>query len=620
MNTPIRAPAPAGAQARLLPSSQGLKPLLTLAGFLRPYRLRIAGALLALSVAAAATLVLPYAVRLVIDRGFAAASPEHIGRYFIGLMVVVILMGAASATRFYIVSWLGERVVADVRRHVHRHILSLSPAFFEHTRVGEVLSRLTADTTLVQGIVGSSASFALRSLVMVLGALVMMAVTSLKLTALAFIGVPLTLVPIIMMGRRVRGLSRASQDRIAEATALAGETIGAMSTVQAYTHEAADRASYGAATENSFLTSLTRTRMRAWMIAGAFILVGASIVGVLWIGALDVQAGRMTAGRLSQFVIYAVLLASSAGALSELWGDVQRAAGATERLMEILATEPEIRAPSQPRPLAQPVRAALQFEAVSFRYPTRPDAAALDALTLRIAPGEAVALVGPSGAGKSTLFQLLLRFYDVSAGVIRFDGIDLRDLDPLMLRSQIALVSQEPMIFAGSIADNIRYGRPEAGDTEVRAAAVAAAAEEFIERLPLRYDTLLGERGITLSGGQRQRIAIARAMLRDAPLLLLDEATSALDAENEQLVQRGLANLMAGSASHGRTTLVIAHRLATIQKLRRIVVLDQGRIVAEGDHVSLVQRGGLYARLAALQFNDPGAPATATLAPGFGTT
>ena len=607
MNTPIRPLAGAGAQARLLPSSRGLAPLLALGDFLRPYRLRIAAALLALAVAASATLVLPYAVRQVIDRGFAAASPEHIARYFLGLLVVVVVMGAASATRFYIVSWLGERIVADVRRHVHRHILSLSPAFFEHTRVGEVLSRLTADTTLVQGIVGSSASFALRSVVMGVGALVMMAVTSLKLTALAFVGVPLTLVPIIVMGRRVRGLSRASQDRIAEASALAGETIGAMSTVQAYTHEEADRAHYGDATENSFRTSLRRTGMRAWMIAGAFVLVGASIVCVLWIGALDVQAGRMTAGRLSQFVIYAVLLASSAGALSELWGDVQRAAGATERLMEILATVPEIRAPAQPRPLTLPVRAALQFDAVTFRYPTRPDVAALHALSLQVASGEAVALVGPSGAGKSTLFQLLLRFYDVSDGAIRFDGIDLRELDPQQLRGQIALVSQEPMIFAGSIADNIRYGRPAASDAEVRAAAVAAAAEEFIERLPSRYDTPLGERGITLSGGQRQRVAIARAILRDAPLLLLDEATSALDAENELLVQRGLNNLMAGSERHGRTTLVIAHRLATIQKLRRIVVLDQGRIVAEGDHASLVQRGGLYARLAALQFNDQAA-------------
>jgi len=413
----------------------------------------------------------------------------------------------------------------------------------------------------------------------------------------------------------VRGASRAVQDRIAEASALAGETLGAMNTVQAYTHEEADRAHYGAATELSFQTSLARTRVRSWMIALAFILVGGSIVTVLWIGATDVMAGRMSAGRLSQFVIYAVLLASSAGALSELWGEVQRAAGATERLMEILATQPQIRAPAQPRPLTRPVRAGIEFEHVDFRYPTRPDHAALSNFSLRIEPGEAVALVGPSGAGKSTLFQLLLRFYDVSGGTVRFDGVDLRELDPRALRGQIAVVSQEPVIFAGSIADNIRYGRPDASDAEVRAAAAAAAAEEFIARLPQHYDTLLGERGVTLSGGQRQRIAIARAMLRDAPLLLLDEATSALDAENEQLVQQGLANLMAGSKRQGRTTLVIAHRLATIQKLRRIVVLDRGRQIAEGDHASLVQRGGLYARLAALQFNDGGLLAEASLTP-----
>jgi ATP-binding cassette subfamily B protein len=617
LNSPNPPLPAAGAHARLQPSTRGLQPLVALGGFLRPYRLRIALALVALGVAASATLVLPYAVRLVIDRGFTTAtSNDHIGRYFGGLLVVVMFIGTASALRFYVVSWLGERVVADVRKRVHEHILSLSPAFFEHTRVGEVLSRLTTDTTLVQGIVGSSASFALRSVVMGLGALVMMAVTSLKLTALAFVGVPLTLVPIILMGRRVRGASRAAQDRIAEATALAGETLGAMSTVQAYTHEDADREHYSAATELSFATSLARTRTRAWMIALAFILVGASIVGVLWIGATDVMAGRMSAGRLSQFVIYAVLLASSAGALSELWGELQRAAGATERLLEILATESAIRAPAQPRPPVQPVRAALEFAHVDFRYPSRPDHAALSDFSLRIAPGEAVALVGPSGAGKSTLFQLLLRFYDVSAGAVRFDGVDVRELDPRALRAQIAVVSQDPVIFAGSIADNIRYGRPAAGDAEVRAAAAAAAADEFIERLPQRYDTLLGERGITLSGGQRQRIAIARAILRSAPLLLLDEATSALDAENEQLVQQGLANLMAGSERQGRTTLVIAHRLATIQKLRRIVVLDRGRLVAEGDHAALVQRGGLYGRLAALQFNESGllleAPETLT--------
>ena len=593
------------ANARLRPSTQGLKPLGALRQFLAPYTRIVILALIALSAAAASALVLPTAVRLMIDRGFSSTDPEHIGRYFIGLLVVVAFMGVASATRFYLVSWLGERVVADVRARVHAHILSLSPAFFETTRVGEVLSRLTTDTTLVQGIVGSSASFALRSLVMGLGAIVMMAVTSLKLTALAFVAVPLALAPIILLGRRVRGLSREAQDRIAQASALAGETIGAMQTVQAHTHEDLDRQHYRVATEQSFRSGLQRNRMRAWMTAVVFVVVGASNVGVLWVGALDVLAGRMTAGELSQFVIYAVLLASSAGALSELWGEVQRASGATERLLEILATEPEIRAPLVIRELARPVRAEVSFERVTFRYPTRPGHAALDDLSLHVTAGEAVALVGPSGAGKSTIFQLLLRFYDVSAGTLRFDGIDVRDLTPRALRAQIGVVSQEPVIFAGSITDNIRYGRPDASLADVQRAAAAAAAEEFIARLPQGYDTPLGERGVTLSGGQRQRVAIARAILRDAPLLLLDEATSALDSENERLVQQGLANLMAGSGGLGRTTLVIAHRLATIQRLARIVVLDHGRVVAEGDHASLVRAGGLYARLAALQFDEP---------------
>jgi ATP-binding cassette subfamily B protein len=585
-------------------STRGLRPLAELARFLTPHRGAIIAAVFALAAAAGATLVLPYAVRLVIDHGFSAADPQHIGRYFIGLLFVVIFLGTASAVRFYLVTWIGERVVADVRARVYGHILSLSPSYFETTRVGEVLSRLTSDTTLVQSVVGSSASFALRSLVMGLGSLVLMAVTSIKLTALAFVSVPVTLVLIILLGRRVRGLARAAQDRIADASALAGETLGAMQTVQAYTHENVDRRAYNLATEASFITGLKRTKVRAWMTATAIILVGACVIGVLWVGATDVLAHRMSAGQLSQFVIYAVLLASSAGALSELWGEVQRAAGATERLMEILATHPEIRAPATPGTLAQPVRAQLQFDGVSFTYPTRPDHKALHGFSLHVAPGEAVALVGPSGAGKSTVFQLLLRFFDVSVGSIRIDGIDLRELDPQALRTQIAVVSQEPVIFAGSVSDNIRYGRPDATEVEVRAAADAAAADEFIARLPQQYDTILGERGITLSGGQRQRIAIARAILRDAPLLLLDEATSALDAENELLVQRGLANLMAGSSVRGRTTLVIAHRLATIQKLKRIVVLDQGRVVAEGDHSSLVQQGGLYARLASLQFDD----------------
>lgn len=597
-------PPPFSTEQARRPASRNLRPLSALRPFLTPYRWAIVAALVALALASGATLVLPTAVRQVIDRGFSNANAGNIGPYFLGLLAVTAFIGVASAARFYVVTWIGERVVADVRARVFNHILSLSPAFFETTRTGEVLSRLTADTTLVQTVVGSSASFALRSLVMVLGALVMMAVTSLKLTALAFVGVPVLLGLIILMGRRVRGLSRLSQDRIAETSALAGEIIGAMQTVQAYTHEEADRRHFGVAIEESFRAGIRRTRMRAVMTAAAFLLVGGCIVGVLWVGALDVLAMRMSSGQLSQFIIYAVLLASSVGALSELWGEVQRAAGATERLLEILATEPDIRPPARPLKLATPAQGRIAFEAVRFHYPTRPDHAALAGVSLQIAPSEAVALVGPSGAGKSTVFQLLLRFFDPTSGVIRFDGIDIAQLDPVVLRSQIALVSQDPVIFAGSVADNIRYGRPSASDAELRAAASAAAADEFIERLPEGFGTLLGERGVTLSGGQRQRIAIARAILRDAPLLLLDEATSALDAENERLVQQGLNNLMAGSSGRGRTTLVVAHRLATVQRLKRIVVMDQGRIVAEGNHAQLIAAGGLYARLAALQFNN----------------
>jgi ATP-binding cassette subfamily B protein len=483
-------------------------------------------------------------------------------------------------------------------------VLGLSTEFFERNRTGELLSRLSADTTLVQSVVGTSISFTLRSIVMAIGAAVMMGVTSPKLMALAFLCVPLVVFAIILLGRRVRGLSRAAQDRLAETAALAGEVLNAMPTVQAYTHEPIDRQRYDAATESAFGSAIRRTRLRAAMTAAVFILVGASVVGVLWIGASDVLSGRMSAGQLSQFVLYAVILASSVGALSELWGEIQRAAGATERLMEILATRPTIAAPSAPRRLAHPVHGSLEFAGVTFRYPARPDHTALLNFNLSVAAGEALALVGPSGAGKSTVFQLLLRFFDPVAGRVLLDGVDTATLDPSELRAQVAVVSQDPVIFEGTISDNIRYGRPGAGDAEVRAAAVAAAAEEFVLRLPSGYDTRVGERGVTLSGGQRQRLAIARAMLRDAPVLLLDEATSALDAENERHVQRGLANLIAGRGGRGRTTLVIAHRLATIQRIKRIVVMDQGQIVAQGTHEELLRGDGLYARLAALQFHD----------------
>jgi ATP-binding cassette, subfamily B, bacterial len=590
--------------ARRRPAARKLAPLAALRPFLAPYKTTFVLAGLALLVAAAATLVLPYAVRLVIDHGFSTPDTARMGRYFLGLLAVAALIGLASATRFYLVSWIGERVVADVRAKVFSHILSLSPVFFETTRTGEVLSRLTADTTLVQTVVGSSLSFALRSVVLAIGALIMMAVTSPKLTALAFVGVPVVLVLILSMGRRVRGLSRSAQDRVADTSALAGETINAIQTVQAYTHETADRARFDATIEEAFDAGIRRTRVRAQMTAIVFFMVGVCIVGVLWVGALDVVSKRMTAGQLIQFILYAVSLAGSVGALSELWGEVQRAAGATERLMEILATEPAIASAAHPLHLAATVAGEVQFEAVGFSYPSRPDHAALQDFSLRIAAGESVALVGPSGAGKSTVFQLLLRFYSPQTGIIRMDGTDIAQLTPQELRQHLALVAQEPVMFAGSIADNIRYGRPGADDAAVRAAAEAAAAEEFIRRLPEGFGTQLGERGVTLSVGQRQRIAIARAILRDAPVLLLDEATSALDAENERLVQIGLNNLMTRGGQRARTTLVIAHRLATIQRLKRIVVLNHGAIVAEGTHAELVRAGGLYAHLADLQFSE----------------
>ncbi len=580
--------------------SKRVGPLRGLAPFLKPYTAKLVCAGLALLVAAAGTLALPMAIRGVIDHGFSAEQASQISHYFLLLVGVCVVIGTASATRYYFVTWIGERVVTDVRRSVFHHMLALSPNFFESMRTGEILSRLMADTTLVQTVVGSSASIALRNLVMSLGAIVLMIATSPKLALACFVGVPLVVGFIIFLGRRVRGLSRTSQDRLADMSAGASETLNAMATVQSFTHEDVDRKIFSAAAEDSFNAAIQRTKARAWMTGIVISLVGFCVVGVLWLGANEILAGRMTGGQLSQFILYAVLLASGAGGITEMWGDVQRAAGATERLMEILHTEPAVQAPAQPLAMPVPARGQVRFENVVFHYPSRPDVAALNGFSLAIAPGEAVALVGPSGAGKSTTFQLLQRFYDPQAGQILVDGLRVDAVDPRVLRSRIAVVSQEPTIFSGTIADNILYGRPDASPDEVRAAAVAAAADEFITQLPNGYDTsLLGERGATLSGGQRQRLAIARAILRNAPLLLLDEATSALDAENERLVQQGLNNLMAG-----RTTIVIAHRLATIQRLKRIVVMDQGRIVAEGSHAELVQGGGLYARLAALQFSD----------------
>ncbi|HEY1631535.1 MAG TPA: ABC transporter transmembrane domain-containing protein [Rhizomicrobium sp.] len=581
------------------PKARSLRPLRRLLPFLHPYRWAIAIATVSLVLSSSASLFIPPAIRGMIDHGFDKTNAGLIGKYFLALMGVAAVLGISTATRFYFVTWLGERVIADIRKAVFDHVLGMTPAFFEVTRTGEVLSRLTADTTLVQTVIGSSASIAARNAVMLVGGLILLFITSAKLSALVLAAVVLVMLPLILFGRWVRTLSRKSQDRLADTSAHASETLNAVQTVQAFTHERVERDRYGAAVENSFDVAVLRTRARAVMTAVVIFGIFGCIVGVLWAGAQDVLSGAMTGGQLAQFIAYAVIVASGFGALTETWGDLQRAAGASERLSELLTIEPEIKAPEHPAALPAQPRGAVTFRDVTFRYPSRPDAAALNGFSLDVAPGEAVALVGPSGAGKSTVFQLLLRFFAPQSGSVLFDGVDIATLDPTELRKHIAIVAQDSVIFSGSIADNIRYGRPGASDADVRRAAEAAAAAEFIEPLPQGYDTLVGERGATLSGGQRQRIAIARAILRDAPLLLLDEATSALDAENERLVQTGLANLMAG-----RTTIVIAHRLATIQRLKRIVVMDQGRLIGEGSHAELVADGGLYARLADLQFSQ----------------
>ncbi|MBI3523161.1 MAG: ATP-binding cassette domain-containing protein [Betaproteobacteria bacterium] len=576
--------------------SRKLASLAQLGPFLRPYRGRLLLALLALAVAAAAALVLPVAVRQMIDLGFSQANAAHIDRYFLFLFVVAVVLGLFAAARFYLVSWLGERVVADIRSAVYRHVIDMSPAFFEVTRTGEVLSRLTTDTTLIQVVVGTSMSMALRNALLLLGGLVMMGITSPRLTAYTLAMLLAVLLPIILFGRQVRRLSRASQDRVADSSALAGEKLNAVPTVQAFTQEKLETARFDDSVEASFLTALRRIRARAALTAIIIVMVFGAIVLVLWLGAHAVLDGAMSAGLLSQFVLYAVMVASSIGALSEVWGDVQRAAGATERLMELLAAPADIVAPPHPLPMPAP-RGEILLEHLTFHYPSRPDHPSLADFSLHVRPGETVALVGPSGAGKSTLFQLLLRFYDPQQGRIRLDGIDLAQADPREVRRHIGIVPQDTVLFSADALENIRYGRAGASDEEVKAAARAAAADEFIERLPEGYRTFLGERGVRLSGGQRQRIAIARAILKNPPVMLLDEATSALDAESERLVQTALERLV-----QGRTTLVIAHRLATVRKADRIIVMDDGRIVASGTHETLSREDGLYARLAALQF------------------
>lgn len=566
--------------------------------YLARYRLLLGGAILALILTAMVSLALPLAVRRVVD-SFGAGDLQLLNQYFAASLGIAALLALGTGTRYYLVTRLGERVVADIRRAVFARVIGLSPAFYERIMTGEVLSRITTDTTLIQSIVGSSISVALRNVLMLIGGLALLALTSAKLTGLVLLLVPAVIVPIVVLGRRLRQLSRENQDWIAASSGNASEALGSVQTVQAFTHEGQSSAAFDKVTEKAFDVALKRIATRAVMTVIVIMLVFSGIVGVLWVGALDVRAGAMTIGELVQFVIYSVIVAGSVGALSEIWGELQRAAGATERLAELLQAIDQVQDPAQPLALPKPVRGAVAFEGVRFHYPSRPSQSALGGVSLKVAPGETVALVGPSGAGKTTIIQLLMRFYDPQEGAILLDGVDIRDLNRTDLRSVMALVPQDPVIFGTTARENIRFGRPDATDSQIEAAARAAAAHDFITALPQGYDTELGERGVMLSGGQKQRIAIARAILRDAPVLLLDEATSALDAESESAVQRAVEHL-----SKDRTTLVVAHRLATVRKADRIVVFDQGQIVAEGTHEALVAQGGLYARLARLQFTE----------------
>ncbi len=574
-----------------------LKPLIALVPYVLRYRGRIAAAMAALVVAALATLAVPLAVRRMIDFGFGSENAEFIDQYFAMMLVVAFLLAGSSALRYYLVITLGERVVADLRDAVFAHLLKLSPRFFDSQRVGEIGSRLTADTTQIKSAFGASASIALRNMVLFIGAAIMMVVTSPWLSALVLGVIPAIVLPLVAFGRAVTRRSRNAQDTLADASAFAVEAIGSVRTLQAYTAEKEARSRFFASVERAFEAARASTKARAWLTAAIIFLVFASVVGILWVGAQGVLAGDMTAGTLGQFVLYAVFAAGALSELSQVWGEIAQAAGAAGRIAEILKVEPDIKAPALPKQLPVNARGEIRFEGVSFAYPRNSDSRVLENITFNVAPGERVAIVGPSGAGKSTIFHLLLRYYDVHAGRILMDGVDIANADPRAVRERLALVPQDAAIFAASVRDNIRLGRISASDAEIERAGKLALVDEFVRRMPQGYDTPLGERGVTLSGGQRQRIAIARAILRDAKIMLLDEATSSLDAESEMLVQEALEHSM-----EGRTSLVIAHRLATVLGADRIVVLDRGRIVEEGTHASLVSAGGLYARLAELQF------------------
>jgi len=579
-------------------SSKQIGVLAALWPFMRPYRLLMFAATCALVLTAGLSLTLPLAVRRVVDN-FRISESALLNQYFLAALVIAALLAAGTGLRYALVTRLGERVVSDIRKAVFDRVIGMSPAFFEKIMTGEVLSRITTDTTLIQSVLGSSVSIALRNVLIFGGGMVLMLLTSAKLTGLVLLIVPAVIVPILVLGRRLRGISRENQDWIAASSGNAGEALGAVQTVQAFTHENASRAQFSQMTETAFDVSITRIRTRAYLTVIVIFLVFSGIVGVLWMGANDVRAGVMSEGTLIQFVIYAVLVAGSVAALSEIWSELQRAAGATERLIELLNATDTVKDPKAAKALVQPVKGEIRFDGVSFAYPARPGVQALNGVNLTVEPGETVAFVGPSGAGKTTIIQMIQRFYDPDQGAILLDGVALTDLQRADFRQHLAMVPQDPVIFAASARENIRFGRPDATDAEVEAAAAAAAAHEFISSLPEGYDSFVGERGVMLSGGQKQRIAIARAILRDAPVLLLDEATSALDAESERLVQAAVDEL-----SQSRTTLIVAHRLATVKKADRIVVMEEGQIVATGTHDALVAEGGLYARLARLQFTD----------------